>query len=179
MPTSDLPPDILLPLHQVKRRSQTEYPQYRFVPKRHPHPLKSNGDIRHIPIAEDASNQAQWDYAVDLFNAAYYWEAHEVWEGLWKKWKKTHHQNAQFTQGCIFVTAAALQNHLGRIDISQKMLQRAQTLLQVGYQDTDICFDCHFTKWCESHLTILNSPMLFQRRNLWRYCAIQRLNFIE
>ena len=37
----------------------------------------------------DPPDPEQWHlcrpylYGIDLFNDGYYWEAHEVWEGLW------------------------------------------------------------------------------------------------
>jgi hypothetical protein len=46
---------------------------------------------------------------VDLFNHAYWWEAHEAWEGLW-----SHAEGTQrlFLQGLIQLAAALLKHRL-------------------------------------------------------------------
>lgn len=49
-------------------------------------------------------------YAVDLYNFAYWWEAHEVWEGLWKSTARKSPE-ADFFQGLIKISAAFLKWH--------------------------------------------------------------------
>ncbi|MEO6809260.1 MAG: DUF309 domain-containing protein, partial [Isosphaeraceae bacterium] len=71
---------------------QFEFPAYSYVPRGPwPHPTSSpqghsagRGHLRLEPI-EDDDWAASEDYGlgVALFNAGYYWEAHEAWEGLW------------------------------------------------------------------------------------------------
>ena len=48
-------------------------------------------------------------YGVDLYNFAYWWEAHEAWEGLW------HHAEDDyrlFLQGLIQISAALIKHHM-------------------------------------------------------------------
>jgi len=50
---------------------------------------------------------------VDLYNAGFLWEAHEAWESLWHVSKGDRSQ-AQFIQGLIQCTAAALKVRMGQ-----------------------------------------------------------------
>jgi uncharacterized protein len=52
-------------------------------------------------------------YGVDLFNQGFYWEAHEVWEGLWKAAGKAG-TTAEFLKGLIKLAAAAIKRREGR-----------------------------------------------------------------
>ena len=67
------------------------FPPYAYIPGRTSHPTRdpdghSYGREAEIPEAPDP---AEWRacgdylYGIDLFNHRFYWEAHEVWEGLW------------------------------------------------------------------------------------------------
>jgi hypothetical protein len=51
---------------------------------------------------------ADYLYGVDLYNAGFLWEAHEVWEGLWHASKHDPLQ-ADVLQGLIQCAAAALK----------------------------------------------------------------------
>ena len=61
-------------------------PDYAFVPGGpFPHPnVGRRAEPAPLPI-EEGSWRASPSYLLgfELFNAGYYWEAHEVWEGLW------------------------------------------------------------------------------------------------
>lgn len=66
-------------------------PLYRYVPGRAPHPTRDPEGHSHgrdepappPPDPDDWRASADYLYGIDLFNRAYYWEAHEAWEGLW------------------------------------------------------------------------------------------------
>ena len=66
-------------------------PPYTFVPGRTPHPVRDpTGHLfGHTPESPPPLDPVHWResraylHGVDLFNCRYYWEAHEVWEGLW------------------------------------------------------------------------------------------------
>jgi uncharacterized protein len=81
--TADVVPGRLLP--------QRPLPSYGYVPGLFPHPVSdpdghSHGAGPRVPPAADPSRwweSADYLFGVDLFNAGYYWEAHEAWEGLW------------------------------------------------------------------------------------------------
>ena len=52
-------------------------------------------------------------FGVDLYNAGFLWEAHEVWEGLWHAAKHDELQ-ADLLQGLIQCAAAALKVPMGQ-----------------------------------------------------------------
>lgn len=120
IPPPRVPPPRRAPLFSL--------PPYRFVPKLYPHPLKHPEG--HLYGKENLwssfSEHSRWNIGVDLFNNHYFWEAHEVWEGLWKEKQATERD---FLQSMILLSAALLQEHLGRENISKKSQLRAQSLL--------------------------------------------------
>jgi hypothetical protein len=66
------------------------WPAYAFVPGRWPHPTRHpDGHGAQGPTVEGVPDPARWQevepflWGVDLFNAGFYWEAHEAWEGVW------------------------------------------------------------------------------------------------
>ena len=74
-------------------------PPYAYLPHRdpkdrHPHPERDPGghqrDGAPDPAVTGPPDPDAWRetpaflWGVDLFNAGYYWEAHEAWEGLWR-----------------------------------------------------------------------------------------------
>jgi hypothetical protein len=68
---------------------------------------------RHAPWEAVAwRSLADWLFGVDLFNAFFFWEAHESWEGLWAA-QPRHGAPARLLQGLIQIAAALLKIHLG------------------------------------------------------------------
>ena len=61
-------------------------------------------------------------YGVDLYNFAYWWEAHEAWEGLWLEAEDTYRL---FLQGLIQVSASLIKYHM-------RMLRPLRTLSIAG-----------------------------------------------
>ncbi|HME68720.1 MAG TPA: DUF309 domain-containing protein [Myxococcota bacterium] len=53
--------------------------------------------------------QASYIHGVDLFNHAFWWEAHEAWESLWARAEGTQRL---FLQGLIQLAAALLKHHV-------------------------------------------------------------------
>lgn len=51
-------------------------------------------------------------YGIDLFNHGYYWEAHEVWEGLWHVCGRTG-TAATFFKGLIKLAASGVKVRQG------------------------------------------------------------------
>lgn len=106
------------------RFCDTPFPSYRFVPGRHPHPTAHPDGHSYEPPGspphpvtwyppEDWSRSADYLYGCDLYNHAYWWEAHEAWEGLWQLTDKGGVQG-QFLQGLIQVTACQLKIFSGQ-----------------------------------------------------------------
>ena len=59
---------------------------------------------------------------MDLYNFAYWWEAHEAWEGLWHQAEDTYRL---FLQGLIQVSASLIKYHM-------RMLRPLRTLSTAG-----------------------------------------------
>jgi hypothetical protein len=69
----------------MNRLSDEPFPPYAFVPGGPwPHPRGSAAGPLPTPVVEGAwARSDTYLRGIALFNAGYYWEAHEVWEGLW------------------------------------------------------------------------------------------------
>ena len=116
------------------------FPPYTYVPGRSPHPVSdpaghSHGAHRPPPEPLEA---AQWRscrpylYGVDLFNHGYYWEAHEVWEGLWNAAGREG-VTADFLKGLIQLAAAGVKVRQGLVTGVERHGRRAAELFrQVG-----------------------------------------------
>lgn len=74
-----------------RRYSSRPLPPYRHIPGKTPHPTRDRDGHSYgeEPGPLPDLNREDWRtcehylYGIDLFNAGYWWEAHEVLEGLW------------------------------------------------------------------------------------------------
>lgn len=104
------------------RYCSTPFPPYRYVPGQHPHPIahpqghshRPHGTphpaVRHVP-PDRWRDSEDYLYGCDLYNNAYWWEAHEAWEGLWQTCDKKATQG-RFLQGLIQAAACHLKIHM-------------------------------------------------------------------
>ncbi len=126
------PPDLHWP-----RYSTRPFPSYRFVPGQTPHPRRnplghSYGQPELKPTPFSAVQwQASEDYlyGIDLYNFAYWWECHEVFEGLWHAAGRDTEQGS-FFQALIQLAAANLKHFLGNPTATQNLLHSGMTRLQ-------------------------------------------------
>jgi uncharacterized protein len=96
-------------------------PSYSYVPGRFPHPQSDPAGHsfgRHDPAAaplDEATwpTNKTWLWATDLFNHGFYWEAHEVWEGLWHAAGRRG-RTADLLKGLIKLAAAGVKAREGR-----------------------------------------------------------------
>lgn len=113
------------------RYSSRPFPPYRFVPGLHPHPHRDPGGHSY---GTEAVTLGHWSpmewrslgpylYGIDLYNFAYWWEAHEVLEGLWHAAGRTS-PHARFVQGIIHVSAANLNLHRGNLAAGRRQARR-------------------------------------------------------
>ncbi len=97
---------------------QQPFPAYRHLPGVTPHPIRDM--LGHSYGLEEGPSDtpmspALWReneaylYGVDLYNFAYWWEAHEAWEGLWHQAEDTYRL---FLQGLIQVSASFIKYHM-------------------------------------------------------------------
>lgn len=112
----------------ITRYSQRPFPDYRFVPGRAPHPTRDpQGHSYNTPEEKlDRFDPAKWSscdcylYGIDLFNHAYWWEAHEALETVWIAAGR-HSRTGLFIQGLIQIAVAHLKNHQDFTGVAQRM----------------------------------------------------------
>ena len=93
------------------------FPSYRFLPGQTPrHPIDADSQLQ--GFADPARPRSCWRQnhlylaGVDCFNFAYWWEAHEFWESLWRNCGAGA-DCRMFLQGLIQLSAALLKWHQG------------------------------------------------------------------
>jgi len=112
------------------------FPPYRYLPGRDPHPIAHPQGHSHLPpgtphlrapwcAPEDWRSSKAYLFGCDLYNHAYWWEAHEAWEGLWQVCDKAAAQG-RFLQGLIQVAACHLKLLAGQRDGVERL--RASSL---------------------------------------------------
>ena len=97
-------------------------PPYSYVPGGPwPHPISSPRGHSYgraagqvvSPVEPPGSSSPQFRRGVTLFNAGYYWEAHEVWEGLWHGYGR-HGVLADVIKALIKLAAAGVKVREGQ-----------------------------------------------------------------
>ena len=83
---------------------------------------------RRRALAATLAANPRWLYALDLFNAGFYWEAHEAWESFWNAFGRTTPE-ALFIQGLIHLAAAAVKIREGKPAGVSRHTKRARELL--------------------------------------------------
>lgn len=110
---------INAPNAQHLRYAKVDFPPYRFVPGETAHPTENPNGHSYGKKDEDPGilDEKTWFengtylLGVDLYNFAYWWEAHEAFEGLWKKYSNED-VRSQYLQGLIKISGAFLKWHL-------------------------------------------------------------------
>ena len=123
------------PLSQPPRRrySARPLPAYRHRPGRTPHPrLDPRGHAHGLPepaprpVDPGAWREAEtYLFAIDLFNAGYFWECHEALEGPWRAAGRGSVQG-RFLQGLILLAASELKRETGRAQAAGRLAARAR-----------------------------------------------------
>jgi uncharacterized protein len=90
--------------------------------------LPSDPVSRRRALAAIVAENSQWLYALDLFNAGFYWEAHEAWESFWNALGRTTPE-ARFVQGLIHLSAACVNIREGKPMGVSRHTKRARELL--------------------------------------------------
>jgi hypothetical protein len=141
------------------------------VPGKNPHPRRdpkghSYGKPEPQPSRfrpEDWRQSEDYLYGIDLYNFAYWWECHEIFEGLWHAAGHNTEQGI-FFQALIQLAAANLKRFLGNEQAAQKLarsgLARLQNLSQL-YMGVDIIA---FSEACRAISTPLSNSTPYQIR---------------
>jgi predicted metal-dependent hydrolase len=127
-------------LHPVPETAQrlapeVTLPPYSYVTGKFPHPFSdpaghSFGRPPDKPAAVDPAcwrDSREFCHGVDLFNQGFYWEAHEVWEGLWHAAGRRG-PLADLFKGLIKLAAAGVKAREGRLAGLQRHARRAGDL---------------------------------------------------
>ncbi|MDO8358205.1 MAG: DUF309 domain-containing protein [Nitrospirota bacterium] len=126
------PPDPTWP-----RYSTRPFPSYRFLPGNNPHPRRNplghsygQPDPTLLTFPREHWQRSE-DYlqGIDLYNYAYWWECHEVLEGLWHAAGHGTEQG-NFFQALIQLAAANLKRFLGHEQAAQKLARSGLVRLQ-------------------------------------------------
>lgn len=126
-----MPPGPRTPVAAGSRYSALPLPAERFLPGRSPRPA---GPVLPEELLPGSWEPAEWPrlvpylYGVDLHNHGFWWEAHEVWEGLWHAAGRTT-APARFVQGLIQIAAGHLNRALGKPVPARRQALRGVTRL--------------------------------------------------
>lgn len=112
------------------RYSSNPFPAYRFVPGNSPHPRRnpqghSFGCPEPNPTPcgpEEWSQSEDYRFGIDLYNFAYWWECHEVFEGFWHAVGRKTEQGL-FFQALIQLAAANLKRHTRHLRAAENLLR--------------------------------------------------------
>ena len=119
-----------------RRFTDRPFPPYSYVPGKFPHPIRErNGHSYGKPEPNvDSFEITQWQsssvylFGIDLFNAQFFWEAHEQWEAIWHA-EGRQGTVADFLKCLIKLAAAGVKHREGKPVGVQRHLTRARALL--------------------------------------------------
>ncbi len=83
-------------------------------------------------VSDVMTPNTEFDRGITLFNAANYFDAHEVWEDVWRAVPAAE---KKFLQGLIQIAVALHHHSRGNIEGTKSLLARAQRNL-AGYPDS-------------------------------------------
>lgn len=104
-------------------------PPYRYLPGRNPHPLRhAGGHLRRADAPTPRNGTERLAYARKLFEARFYWEAHEAWETQWHI--TTVPADRAMLKTLIQLAAGHLKRELGAAQQAKGLYLRARTSLE-------------------------------------------------
>lgn len=114
------------------------FPAYSYVPGKFPHPHRDPQGHSHgvdvveqsPPTFEDWQECESYLWGIDLFNAGFYWEAHEAWEAAWISVGRQG-PIADFLKALIKLAAAGVKAREGRAAGVARHAARCLELLAV------------------------------------------------
>lgn len=137
--------DLQAPVPSWRRWTEIPFPPYRYVPGRSPHPRThpeghSYGKPEEIHPPwnpDDWKTLERYLYGIDLYNYAYFWEAHEALESLWRAAEPAS-VKARFIQGLIQIAAASLHRHMGHNESALSQAEKGLSNLTAALRDGPI-----------------------------------------
>lgn len=130
----------------MRRYSNRPFPSYRHEPGKTPHPERDPSGhsygLENAPLSDD------FDYAVDLFNAGYGWEAHVYFERLWQE--STDPAERLFLQALIQLSAASVKKREGNRVGERKLVAKAlEKLRSTPLRASDRLFGVSVAELCD------------------------------
>ena len=131
----------------MTRLTDLPFPSYTYVPGKNPHPVReADGHSFGLPEVhldgfdpDDWSNCQEFLFGIDLFNAGFYWEAHEQWEAVWHATGRKG-VVADFLKGMIKLAAAGVKLLEGRpIGVERHARRAAELFLSTGHEHRRLC----------------------------------------
>lgn len=127
------------------RYTDIPFPRYRYVPGLNPHPRKNpkGHSYGQAEIRLSSWNPEEWRklapylFGVDLYNYAYWWECHEVLEGLWQAVDRKN-VKARFLQGIIQIAAANLHRHMEKQESAGHQLEKGIANLAAALTESPV-----------------------------------------
>ena len=112
-------------------------PPYTFIPGHWPHPCCTPDGHSYGVQPPNAAplEEASWKTCdayrrgIQLFNAGYYWESHELWEDVWKALGRQGDM-AELLKGLIKLAAVGIKIRQGRVKAAQSLLNRSAAHLE-------------------------------------------------
>jgi len=84
----------------------------------------------------DWAQSIDYLYGCDLYNHAYWWEAHEAWEGLWQLTDKGGIQG-RFLKGLIQASACHLKRFLGHANGVERLRRTSLSYMRAVVDEVD------------------------------------------
>ena len=99
-------------------------PERAYVPAASTAPPRSAGEPSAAYVPDDRwTEHDAYLWGIDLYNAGFFWEAHEAWEGAWRAAEHDPTQHA-FLQGLIQCAAACLKGVMGDAESARRLSAR-------------------------------------------------------
>lgn len=117
-----------------RRFASWPFPAYAHIPGITPHPHSDPRGHRHPAPDAEPSDPSSWHFCpaylhgIDLFDAGYFWEAHEAWEQLWHAVGRRG-PDAEFVKGLIQLAVAGVKHLQGMPESMQWHAKRGAELL--------------------------------------------------
>ncbi len=115
------------------------FPDGPYRPGKTARPLESDvlkGQISALPADITSENWRSADayfQGVAFFNSQFYWEAHEVWEGVWMHCPPNSREK-YLLQGLIQMTNAALKASTGMPGAAERLIALSEGLLEEAFR---------------------------------------------
>ncbi len=157
------------------RYSDIDFPPYRYLPTVNAHPRRDpqghsyrKDEPKAPPLApEDWKKNELYLYGVDLYNHAFWWEAHEAWEAVWHT---THKESdyGQYIQGLIQISASfikwQIKEESGVLALYKRGSERLKHVQKTHVQYMGLNLN-EYLKELNRHFSWLDEPA-FQRNSL-------------